>query len=293
MTARRPILVALDAFGTIFSPRKPIGEQYVSVAEEHGLKGLSVDGVNRSFKSAFKHMSQEHPNYGKISDMKSSNLWWYELINRTFSPHLSTEKQQMMPPGLAPALLHRFSSSLGYQVHDDAARLLEKLKSLRAQLAATDQQLVVGVLSNSDDRVPSILRSLGFQVSLPGLSDTPQAINAPTPNDHCQFVALSYDIGYEKPSAQIFDYAAVLVREYLISSSRKTCPITKLYIGDDVEKDIKGANDAGWHSILIDRNDKSIAGIKDPLQLFKRMESASKNGQVFNERVSSLLEPEN
>lgn len=64
---------------------------------------------------------------------------------------------------LAPRLLHRFSSAEGYTADPDVSSLLETLKSPLAR--ATFESIVVGVITNSDDRVPDILSSFGLRVS--------------------------------------------------------------------------------------------------------------------------------
>ena len=46
----RNLLVTFDAFGTLFKPRLPVPLQYIAVAEEHGITGLTEKQVNSSFK---------------------------------------------------------------------------------------------------------------------------------------------------------------------------------------------------------------------------------------------------
>lgn len=46
----RNLLVTFDAFGTLFKPRLPVPLQYIAVAEEYGITGLTEKQVNSSFK---------------------------------------------------------------------------------------------------------------------------------------------------------------------------------------------------------------------------------------------------
>lgn len=161
---------------------------------------------------------------------------------------------------------------------------------------------MVGVVTNSDDRVPPILSSLGLSVGarmLPvseqlsqdnmqfqpaqseGIADTtPVVLSAPRYLDpstrideDIRFVVLSYDAGAEKPDPRIFQAAKDMLK-LTLQGEDGSCPditlnsrgriaaseikesadgFTLLHIGDDVQKDVVGAQKAGFHGILLDR----------------------------------------
>ena len=46
----RNLLVTFDAFGTLFKPRLPVPLQYIAVAEEYGVTGLTEKQVDSSFR---------------------------------------------------------------------------------------------------------------------------------------------------------------------------------------------------------------------------------------------------
>ncbi len=46
----RPLVLTLDAFGTLFHPRQPVGQQYAEVAHIHGLSGFTHQDVEASFR---------------------------------------------------------------------------------------------------------------------------------------------------------------------------------------------------------------------------------------------------
>lgn len=50
MPPSRNLLLCFDAFGTLFKPRQPIGQQYADVARSFGLGGFSNEDVAKSFK---------------------------------------------------------------------------------------------------------------------------------------------------------------------------------------------------------------------------------------------------
>lgn len=69
------------------------------------------------------------------------------------------------------------------------------------------------------------------------------------------FCIMSYDIGVEKPHPEIFK-AAISTLDSLLQSEGH-CYESKdwnlLYVGDEVAKDAKGAVQAGWDAVLLDR----------------------------------------
>lgn len=67
------------------------------------------------------------------------------------------------------------------------------------------------------------------------------------------FTVMSYDVGYEKPDKRIFD-AADEVAAMTTKTSASEEEWRKVYIGDEYEKDVVGAIDAGWNAVLIDRD---------------------------------------
>lgn len=114
---------------------------------------------------------------------------------------------------------------------------------------------LVGIITNSDDRVSKILSSFGLKIG-------PRRIGSMTkPNDHLlrdediHFVALSYDIGHEKPDSRVFDAARDLYEATIKDGSESQLNrYDLLYVGDDIERDYFGAKNAGWNAIHIDRS---------------------------------------
>ena len=127
--------------------------------------------------------------------------------------------------------------------------VLPFFKALRQKKATSHgdsawSEPIVGVITNSDDRVPSILSSLGLQVGLWRYGD--DSWTSIKPNDDIQFVLMSYDIGLEKPNSGIFDS----VKQMLPGQERF------LHVGDDLQKDYYAAKRAGWEGFLLDREAK-------------------------------------
>lgn len=73
---RKPnLLLCFDAFGTLFTPKRPIAQQYGEVARSFGLGPFSDDQVAKSFKAAFKNEAKRNPNFGKDDGM-NAEMWW-------------------------------------------------------------------------------------------------------------------------------------------------------------------------------------------------------------------------
>ncbi len=71
----RNLLLCFDAFGTLFTPKQPVAQQYAMVAHRCGLESFGVEQVQASFKTAFSSESKAHPNYGRDSGM-GAEKWW-------------------------------------------------------------------------------------------------------------------------------------------------------------------------------------------------------------------------
>jgi hypothetical protein len=114
---------------------------------------------------------------------------------------------------------------------------------------------VVGIVTNSDSRVPSILDSFGLTIGSRRIGSIEQRKRDTSVADDVSFVVLSYDVGYEKPDPRVFHAATQMLEETLSEAPMKECAdeFEKLYVGDSVEKDYRGANGAGWNAVLLDR----------------------------------------
>lgn len=129
------------------------------------------------------------------------------------------------------------------------------------------EKTVVGIITNSDDRVPGILESFGLKVGPRRVGTPDQRTAEAVLEDDISFVVLSYDVGAEKPDRSIFDAAITSLEETLAgrSDALKVGDFEKLYVGDSLEHDYFGAKRAGWNALMLDRNEhyKSVFSKKD------------------------------
>ncbi|KAF2210994.1 hypothetical protein CERZMDRAFT_44084 [Cercospora zeae-maydis SCOH1-5] len=256
----RNLLICFDAFGTLFKPRYPVAQQYGDVARSFGLSGFTNEEVSSSFKAAFKKESKQNPNYGKANGMNPEK-WWTNIITNTFKPLIPLD--HTIPHGMVPKLLYRFRCDEGYILFEDVQPLVRKLREAHK---AEDTRVVIGVITNSDDRVPDILTSFALKVSplQYGKHNAKSSVIAEHGQYDFDFSVMSYDVGHEKPDKRIFEAAEEVLRTALLGAGGgKLEEWRKVYIGDEYEKDVVGALNAGWNAVLIDRE---TAGQREGLQ---------------------------
>ena len=137
---------------------------------------------------------------------------------------------------------------------EDVVPMFEELRRTKrlSTVEAATPELTIGIITNSDDRVPSVLSSLGLEVSPRRCGLTVDSLD-PHHNmeAYIDFVVMSYDVGYEKPSRDVFDAAKQLVRSNWGNADQED---RFVHIGDDLKKDVEGAERAGWESVLLDRD---------------------------------------
>lgn len=121
-------------------------------------------------------------------------------------------------------------------------------------------KIIVGVLTNTDDRVPSVLSSFGLNVS-PLRYGTEVSRSALVNRDYdIDFHCMSYDVGVEKPDKLIFEAAELMLTQIISAQDGKSLADAradvrtwrKVYVGDEYDKDVVGAKDAGWDPVLFD-----------------------------------------
>lgn len=136
--------------------------------------------------------------------------------------------------------------------------------------------MVIGVITNSDNRTASILTSLGVRVGPLhyGEEERPeQSLGDGSGDFDVDFTVLSYDVGAEKPDGKIFEAAEEMLRILLRREDAAGLPASdadasaeawsKVYVGDEYEKDVVGATRAGWKAVLVEREDAAGAGRGD------------------------------
>lgn len=154
---------------------------------------------------------------------------------------------------MVPDLLTRFGTKEGYNLYPDVLPFFIRLSDSAGSRTVDEwSSITVGIITNSDDRVPGVLESFGLLVGNLRYGDIlkhdQQKESRRTSNNDIDFVIMSYDVDCEKPDPAIFD-AAVIASGY-----QKLDKVTKIYVGDDYKKDIEGARNAGWQPVWLRRD---------------------------------------
>lgn len=281
----RTLLLTLDAFNTIFHPRQPIPTIYTRVAQELDVipPSISLDVVKPAFKTAFKRNIAKYPNYGRDTPgFGGPRAWWGTVIRECFAEVKGHGTASDIPDRLVQALLSIFQSDLGYKLYNDVEPFFQKLQMWRNMKKSSTTMLkdggngsfdriVLGVISNSDDRVPDILRSLGLRVGSAWADNgdrLPSVVNldgATKRDNDIDLIVTSYEAGKEKPHKHIFNVAQKRAEEHLtttgfiIDPPFLAAPYDRcVHVGDDYRDDYQGAMNAGWDGFLLLREDVDV-----------------------------------
>lgn len=223
----KPNFISFDLWGTLYTPKAPIPEQYYQISyHEFGIKKL-VSSLTEEFPLVYRQMLSEYPNYGKYNKgLDSCDDWWLELIARLYD----IPRNDPILVKLSQRLLSFFSSSEAYRLYDDVIPVLETLHKHDIKVVAS---------TNSDDRAFPIMQSLGI-------------------SKYFSDVYLSYDLGSSKPDRAF--YRKVIEANYEQEASEEASPEyleNVWHIGDNYKEDFVGAVKAGWNGVLVDRSRSS------------------------------------
>ncbi len=212
--------VFFDAAGTLFETREPVGETYAAIAREYGVAS-SAQAVDAAFRRAFRAAAPLAFGRGRTPEELRwlEREWWRGLVRETFS-----ELGKFSDFDSYFEALFEFFAEPAHWIADPEA--IPTLKALR------EQSRILGVISNFDYRLYRILDGL----------DLARWFDS---------ITISSEVGYAKPSAQLFE--AALERHRL-------APAQALHVGDSEHLDLAGASAAGMAAVLINpKMDGSIS----------------------------------
>lgn len=222
-----PKLITFDAYNTLYCSSIPVLEQYASIARKYGII-IDPNNLVKRFPECFKKLTKIHPNYGKYTNI-TGDEWWSILIKDLFQPH-------DVPQDMISKIVTHFKTKKAYSTYPD---IIEFIKAIKLKYP----DIILGVISNTDPAVYDLLKNLNlFQYFTP-------------------YTYFSYDLEISKPNPKIFDYVIndVLKKNPEITNGlldRQSLLKHCWHIGDEIEKDMLAAENAGWNGILVDRLDK-------------------------------------
>jgi putative hydrolase of the HAD superfamily len=122
------------------------------------------------------------------------------------------------------ALYDSFSTHDAWRVYDDVIPCFEALRKGKIRL---------GVISNWDTRLKPTLKSVGL-------------------HDYFEVITVSGEHGHNKPAREIFDTTAAAL---------KLAPNEIFHVGDSQREDYRGARNAGFHALHLDRDGETPGAI--------------------------------
>lgn len=182
------------------------------------LKELGVEvtpqSLLRPIMAADEFISQECARYPLGKRSKEETVELYTGYQGTILKEVGIEASWELITGILKKWL---KADYKMVLFDDVVPTLTQLK---------ERGLILGLISNVDRDITPLYQGLGLA-------------------DWLTVAVTSQDVGFNKPDPQIFRAAL---------RKAKLRPIEALYVGDQHQIDVAGANSAGMLGILLDRN---------------------------------------
>eukprot|EP01013_Petalomonas_cantuscygni_P002596 TRINITY_DN12692_c0_g1_i1.p1 TRINITY_DN12692_c0_g1~~TRINITY_DN12692_c0_g1_i1.p1 ORF type:complete len:305 (+),score=49.01 TRINITY_DN12692_c0_g1_i1:113-1027(+) len=219
-------LLSLDAHGTLFHLREPVGNTYHRIAISNQCKAVpTADELTTSFATAYKETMEEYPNFGQ--GLIEQRSWWDRVVESTFihagfCPHPAKDELGTV----AEELFRFYATADAWKLYPE---VLPFLRTVRRGPAAPS----ILVFSNFDHRLPRLLLSMGLGELVDGICHSTM---------------------YEHMKPRMFEGVA---------SYRKVAPSACVHVGDSAAADFTGAVQHGWHGFLLARTDDARANIAE------------------------------
>jgi putative hydrolase of the HAD superfamily len=208
-------VVFFDAADTLFHVKGSVAEIYLRHAAEFGFTQTpeSLSAIKQAFSRAFREAPPPIFAATESAQIKhSERLWWFDIVHNVFYRVGMFERFD----DFFERVFQVFEEPGSWQLFPETARTLAALKM---------QGVELGIISNFDSRLFSVMRGLGLEHTF----DT---------------VTISSLAQAAKPAPRIFQLA---LEKHAVD------PEEALHIGDSLRDDVEGARKAGLHAVLLDR----------------------------------------
>jgi putative hydrolase of the HAD superfamily len=206
--------VFFDLYHTLLGYDPPREELQARALKEFGFE-VDAEALRRPLVVADEYIYREHARVSLGQRSKEEQMTVWAQYERILLREAGIEADDQLIMGLL-GKMREFG--LKQVLFDDVLPTLNELKK---------QGLILGLISNVDQDITSLLDNLGLTALL-------------------QVVVTSQDAGFNNPSPEIFQEA---VKKAGVQANEA------LYVGDQYQIDVVGANKAGMKGILIDRID--------------------------------------
>ncbi|KAG7296529.1 hypothetical protein JYU34_020318 [Plutella xylostella] len=168
--------------------------------------------------------------------------WWRKVVTLTLKNKVPSKELN----NIANTLIQDFKTTKCWECNKGADQILKNIK---------EKGINIGVISNFDPRLHEILQNVDI-------------------HKYFDFVLTSYEVGYAKPDVRIFEKA-------LEQCGDGVTPEESLHIGDDVEKDLEGAQSANWKAVLITKATEKPLACKHVFKTLDELSLAVENGPTL------------
>ena len=222
-------VIFFDAVGTLFDVKGSVGEVYMTYAKKYGVPNTQekIQDLNVAFKETMKSMPPPIFSVTEKDKLKQCERLWWFDV-----VHGAFYRVGMFEgfDDFFDEVFQAFGQPFHWKLFPETIEVLSRLKSEGFEL---------GIISNFDTRFFQIFRSLG----LDGFFDS---------------VTISSLAGAVKPNKKIFAHAL---------DQHMVLPNEALHVGDNLDEDFEGAQQAGLHAVLVDResippqNSQTLSGL--------------------------------
>lgn len=265
----RPELITLDAFGTLIYPSQSIGRWYreaLNVQCNMQIRLPRPALFTAAFNKVYSDMSKRYPCFGaleKNEKIMTSKDWWYQVVDQTYrsttgiSNTIDSNELSLLIPNAFEVLYNDvFNTKKGWIVKEDAKYTLDRLQLWRDQGDGPK----LGIISNFDPRLNNILLELDLLKYFDDVGDKNLILN-------------SYDTKSEKPSIEMFQNAMLL--------ANVKDPSKCFHVGDNINKDILGASNAGWTPMRFNEWFDNDFPDWESIETIEEAESGAKNRSIL------------
>jgi len=212
-------LLLVDVGGTLLHPHPFVGHVYAQIAQKHGLI-VDPNALETSFRLAFKSARAFRRESGRLlfgPPEATAYAFWREVVVNALRPlgeDAAAWSDSRALEGYLAELWDVFAQAAAWRVDEQV---------LGAIKAARENGWKTGVASNWDLRLRYTLTALGIV-------------------DFFDVLAISAEVGMEKPAARLFTWACAQVGVE---------PRNAVHIGDDPFEDVAAARSVGLTSYLV------------------------------------------
>jgi putative hydrolase of the HAD superfamily len=222
--------VLFDVGETLLGPRESFGEVYSRVLAPHGID-RSPEEFDRAIRSSWLEMERlVRPGTDRYDAFPGGERgYWLQFVRGVLERVGLQGPRDGRAEEVLDSLRDAFKDVDAWTVYEDVVPTLRRLQ---------EDGAILGVVSNWDSRLPSVLERLGLARFF-------------------RNVTVSSLVGAEKPDPAIFLSAL---------EALQADPASTLHVGDLPEVDGAGAEAAGLRAVLVDRRgrlDPALGAFRD------------------------------